>query len=653
MRKTRMMPIMAHGGNVSSRGLSARRKLLVEGGRPSDSVPEDAGLTTGPGVSPYNWAQIPQDNADPAAAVAGSSVNWKGIAAGAGKLSDAVMPYASNIVNAFRRPPMPPDPQLINPVTLSKIRLDSSRNQVRNAARAQDINADRSLDEQSAAAVRSSNLSKTLNQEGQISEQEAFLNARQRAESAGMNLNVDSMNTAAVNNQANEKVQRRIAIDREQSQNFANASDKYISMGNERAKANLDLKKLNTLSQMWKESGVYDRMMKRIKKGGNEDPTGVYGQMGWLGDALEGTDHVHKAMGGTLSSPMAGKHPTRNDNLHRGLNGMRKIMAEGGMGPGKFTPASIAAAKASGYDDASMADNVNTVLIKGSYPGGILAPEHRSMYDDANIYRQTHPGMNPEAMISGYYGRPVNPSNPTDMLRGRLRNLNNDPVANYRATPNIDLQPGNGVAMRAFGGYRASLAKGYLSPMGNTRSIGMGPGIMKDKYNPKHISHVPHNMLAMGGPKTDGSKGDDLTFTNYGDATPDVYRDGGPWQEEWAMGGLKPKLLDHSMWRQPYKENALTNNDPNPYMDMGGFDYSGETTARDMSMWNRKQWMDESVGQGQYAGGGTIHIKKANRGKFTAYKARTGKTTTEALHSSDPHVRQMANFARNAKKWHH
>lgn len=46
-----------------------------------------------------------------------------------------------------------------------------------------------------------------------------------------------------------------------------------------------------------------------------------------------------------------------------------------------------------------------------------------------------------------------------------------------------------------------------------------------------------------------------------------------------------------------------------------------------------------------------IHIKKANRGKFTAYKKRTGKTTQEALHSDDPHVRKMANFAKNAKKW--
>jgi hypothetical protein len=48
-----------------------------------------------------------------------------------------------------------------------------------------------------------------------------------------------------------------------------------------------------------------------------------------------------------------------------------------------------------------------------------------------------------------------------------------------------------------------------------------------------------------------------------------------------------------------------------------------------------------------------IHIKPSHEGRFTAYKERTGKTTEEALHSPDPHVRQMANFARNAKGFNH
>jgi len=62
---------------------------------------------------------------------------------------------------------------------------------------------------------------------------------------------------------------------------------------------------------------------------------------------------------------------------------------------------------------------------------------------------------------------------------------------------------------------------------------------------------------------------------------------------------------------------------------------------------------DSQFANQEYGNGGSIHIKKSHEGRFTEYKKRTGKTTEEALHSKDPHVRQMANFAKNAAKWHH
>jgi hypothetical protein len=46
-----------------------------------------------------------------------------------------------------------------------------------------------------------------------------------------------------------------------------------------------------------------------------------------------------------------------------------------------------------------------------------------------------------------------------------------------------------------------------------------------------------------------------------------------------------------------------------------------------------------------------IHIKKANRGKFTATKRRTGKTTSQLRHSKNPITRKRAVFSANAKKW--
>lgn len=49
-----------------------------------------------------------------------------------------------------------------------------------------------------------------------------------------------------------------------------------------------------------------------------------------------------------------------------------------------------------------------------------------------------------------------------------------------------------------------------------------------------------------------------------------------------------------------------------------------------------------------------IHIKPSHRGRFTRYlKAHPGMTAEKAKHSKNPHVRRMATFALNARKWRH
>ena len=51
-----------------------------------------------------------------------------------------------------------------------------------------------------------------------------------------------------------------------------------------------------------------------------------------------------------------------------------------------------------------------------------------------------------------------------------------------------------------------------------------------------------------------------------------------------------------------------------------------------------------------YKNGG-IHIKKKNRGKFTATMKRTGKSAEELKHSKNPLTRKRATFVLNARKW--
>ena len=46
-----------------------------------------------------------------------------------------------------------------------------------------------------------------------------------------------------------------------------------------------------------------------------------------------------------------------------------------------------------------------------------------------------------------------------------------------------------------------------------------------------------------------------------------------------------------------------------------------------------------------------IKIKPENKGKFTATKKETGKTTEELTHSKNPVTKKRAVFAQNAAKW--
>lgn len=48
-----------------------------------------------------------------------------------------------------------------------------------------------------------------------------------------------------------------------------------------------------------------------------------------------------------------------------------------------------------------------------------------------------------------------------------------------------------------------------------------------------------------------------------------------------------------------------------------------------------------------------IEINPNNKGKFTATKKRSGKSTEELTHSKNPLTRKRAIFAQNAKKWNH
>jgi len=97
-----------------------------------------------------------------------------------------------------------------------------------------------------------------------------------------------------------------------------------------------------------------------------------------------------------------------------------------------------------------------------------------------------------------------------------------------------------------------------------------------------------------------------------------------------------------------YLQEQKQNQQDKDYLNQQNLNKINSTQINNM----RNSPLVEGAPQAAYKNGG-IHIKPSHKGRFTAYKQRTGKTTEEALHSKNPHVRQMANFARNAAKWKH
>lgn len=105
------------------------------------------------------------------------------------------------------------------------------------------------------------------------------------------------------------------------------------------------------------------------------------------------------------------------------------------------------------------------------------------------------------------------------------------------------------------------------------------------------------------------------------------------------------------------KRHLDTDNSIKPFEGFAYYNFVGtETNSARQKEEHQERYPQKfggCIGRRQLATGGSIHINPANRGKFNATKARTGKTTEELTHSKNPLTRKRAIFAQNAAKWHH
>lgn len=199
-----------------------------------------------------------------------------------------------------------------------------------------------------------------------------------------------------------------------------------------------------------------------------------------------------------------------------------------------------------------------------------------------------------------------------------------------------------------------SSALGMLGPWGMVAGAalnlvnGVGGSLMNNNATAKAANKFQLNGTVMKSASYGGVTSGAQTAKQDGMA----YRKAGLFGKLFTSPSGLQNEFQTSNTQQGLASNVLKANQSR--MDAGNASTEMQATNLQNKDYNSQMWNNGSVTFGKEGSKlDPIHIKKSHEGKFTEYKARTGESTEEALHSSNPHVRKMANFARNAAKWKH
>lgn len=233
------------------------------------------------------------------------SINWKKIASDL----DKAAPFASNIINSFRMPPKPRLPHLDSFTGgTRRINMDSDRAMVERGIRSSNMAADNNLDENTAASIRQANKAQREGSLGKINETERNANIGIDTQNARLEAETRARNNLKLDQFDNNVVERGVAIQNNASANFANASDKYIGIKNQKALQDLEDKKIRLFYDTDKGgTGVSTRQKARMDAG--VDPN--------TNQPISGDNQIFNFTGETTTIPSAA--PTKQKNAFEPL----------------------------------------------------------------------------------------------------------------------------------------------------------------------------------------------------------------------------------------------------------------------------------------------------------------------------------------------
>lgn len=225
-----------------------------------------------------------------------------------------------------------------------------------------------------------------------------------------------------------------------------------------------------------------------------------------------------------------------------------------------------------------------------------------------------------------------------------------------------DLESGAGSAISNIGGTIGGAVSMVNPVLGGIISAGSGiiggltNRMFGSKMNEENIAKVEGENESMNTLMLDSSSADSLedqwASQNFGEdfSQSDIGKDG------WFSNKAKNKYKELKKQQDIARNRALTafDNATDSIDTSTDLNALANFAADGGPLIMRYTGLMSPFGN-RFAKGGKIHIKKANRGKFTKYCG--GKVTSECIakgkRSSNPAVRKRATFAANARKWKH
>lgn len=195
------------------------------------------------------------------------------------KLGD-MTPYLSNAFNAFQKPAAVPMPVMDRPIELQKINMDNDRYESQKDYRGTMLNADATLDANTAVAVKQLGKAQKFAQMSAINQAERAQNSEIANKQASYNASIAQANNAKLYENRVNIADRENAIKREAAANIANAADKMVMQGNTRNQQALEERKLDILASN-DNYGTYERMLARLEEAKKKKET--YGFGGKIG----------------------------------------------------------------------------------------------------------------------------------------------------------------------------------------------------------------------------------------------------------------------------------------------------------------------------------------------------------------------------------